>query len=319
MLKKFGFLKFKWQYLAVLMIGLAAGIYISFHWPAQSASAKLVTLNSRGLKFRVVTQSSDVAGLFSEQAISLQDTAVEPGDGAKLYSGMTITYRMPVKVTLVDGGRESALASNSRTVEEFLKAAGVNLAPKDEIFPESSSELYEGMTVEIVRVEEVEETRAEPVAYTTKYQDDPESFYGAETQVSKGADGEREVKYLVRYKNGLEVSRKKLSSQVTREPVSRVIRQGRKIVVESQEQGRASWYAYRGCLCAAHPYFPKGSLLRVTDSLSGKSIIVTVNDWGPNQQTHPGRIIDLDSVAYKQLASLGTGTLEVKVEKLKTE
>lgn len=319
MLKHSIFSKFKWQYLAVLTFGLLAGIYISLHWPATPAAGKLVTLKSRGLVFQVVTRSPDVAGVFSEQSIPLQDTAVEFGDDAKLYSGMTITYRMPVRVTLVDGGKESLVSSNSGTVEEFLKAAAVTLAPKDEISPGLSAGLYEGMAVEITRVEEVEETRPEPVAFSTEYRNDPESLYGAEIEVNRGQDGEREVKYLVRYKNGLEASRKKLSSQIIRAPVSRVVRQGRKIVVESAETGRASWYAYRGCLCAAHPYFSKGSLLRVTDAVSGKSVIVTVNDRGPDQRVHPGRVIDLDSLAFKQLASLGAGTIEVKVEKLKTE
>lgn len=144
-------------------------------------------------------------------------------------------------------------------------------------------------------------------------------LYGKEVVAQEGLSGEQEVTYKVRYKNGEEISKIKLSSTITKNPVSKIIRAGRKIEVESYEKGRASWYAYEKCLCAAHPFFPKGSYLRVTALASGKTVVVRVNDWGPDQSVHPDRVIDLDAEAFKLLAPLGAGTIQVKVEKLKSE
>ncbi len=83
------------------------------------------------------------------------------------------------------------------------------------------------------------------------------------------------------------------------------------------EVGKASWYAWKACDCAASPDFPKGSHLVVTRvDKPEKSVTVVVNDYGPDRFVHPDRIIDLDAVAFKQLASLGAGIIEVSVKLL---
>jgi hypothetical protein len=84
---------------------------------------------------------------------------------------------------------------------------------------------------------------------------------------------------------------------------------------EIPEVGEASWYGYKGCDCAASPDYPKGSELLVTSVEDPtKSVIVTVNDYGPDRSIHPDRIIDLDKVAFAKLASLGFGLIDVRVQ-----
>lgn len=78
--------------------------------------------------------------------------------------------------------------------------------------------------------------------------------------------------------------------------------------------GAASWYAYKNCRCAASPDFPKGTRVRVTSQLTGKFTVVRINDWGPERDKFPDRAIDLDAVAFKELAPLGAGIVRVTVE-----
>jgi len=80
--------------------------------------------------------------------------------------------------------------------------------------------------------------------------------------------------------------------------------------------GKASWYAYKGCNCAASPDYPKGTYLVVSAVNSDKSVTVQVNDYGPDRSIHPDRVIDLDAVAFEQLAPLGAGIIEVVVKLL---
>ncbi|MBI4256931.1 hypothetical protein HY626_02650 [Candidatus Uhrbacteria bacterium] len=83
---------------------------------------------------------------------------------------------------------------------------------------------------------------------------------------------------------------------------------------EVPEVGEASWYAYKGCDCAASPDYPKGSYLVVTSVEDPeKSVTVMVNDYGPDRSVHPDRIIDLDKVAFAKLASVGLGLIDVRV------
>ncbi len=81
------------------------------------------------------------------------------------------------------------------------------------------------------------------------------------------------------------------------------------------EVGKASWYAYKYCDCAASPDYPKGSYLVVTSMAHpDRSVTVLVNDYGPDRTVHPDRIIDLDKVAFEKLAPLGAGIINVKVQ-----
>lgn len=77
-------------------------------------------------------------------------------------------------------------------------------------------------------------------------------------------------------------------------------------------QSRYKAFGYKNGNFAASRDYPKGTKLKVTRLKTGKSIIVTVNDHGPELKT--GRIIDLDTYAFKQLSSLGAGLIYVKVE-----
>lgn len=77
--------------------------------------------------------------------------------------------------------------------------------------------------------------------------------------------------------------------------------------------GKASWYAYKPGMFCASPDFPKGSRLRVTNTETGKSIEVTVNDWGPERKLHPDRVVDLSKEAFKEIAPLGQGVAKVSV------
>jgi D-alanyl-D-alanine endopeptidase (penicillin-binding protein 7) len=81
--------------------------------------------------------------------------------------------------------------------------------------------------------------------------------------------------------------------------------------------GTASWYNYKNGLFAASPDFAKGSVLRVTNVANGKSVDVTINDFGPERATLPDRVVDLDKVAFQKIASTADGLIKVKVEPLK--
>ncbi|MFC1598802.1 septal ring lytic transglycosylase RlpA family protein [Patescibacteria group bacterium] len=77
--------------------------------------------------------------------------------------------------------------------------------------------------------------------------------------------------------------------------------------------GTASWYAYKGCDCAASPDYPKGTKLLVTNVDNGESVVVTVNDWGPERDIFPNRVIDLDVVAFSKIANKRMGLCNVTV------
>lgn len=66
-------------------------------------------------------------------------------------------------------------------------------------------------------------------------------------------------------------------------------------------------------LTAAHKTLPFGTLVRVTNLKTKKSVIVVINDRGPYVQ---GRSIDLSKKAFKSLTNSGLekGIINVKIE-----
>lgn len=66
--------------------------------------------------------------------------------------------------------------------------------------------------------------------------------------------------------------------------------------------------------CATYNY-EFGTILKVTNLENKKSVIVIVNDRGPNKRL--GRVIDLTRDSFKRIANLREGLIRVKVEKVR--
>jgi rare lipoprotein A len=64
-------------------------------------------------------------------------------------------------------------------------------------------------------------------------------------------------------------------------------------------------------LTAAHPTLPFGTRLRVTNTTTGKSVTVRVNDRGPYV---PGRVVDVSYSAAQALGMVHSGTANVKLD-----
>jgi rare lipoprotein A len=94
-----------------------------------------------------------------------------------------------------------------------------------------------------------------------------------------------------------------------------------------QQFGVASYYARRhhgrrtangerfdmDQLTAAHRTLPFGTVVRVTDVASGRSVTVRINDRGPYAA---GRVIDLSRAAARQLGILEAGVAKVQLDVL---
>ena len=68
--------------------------------------------------------------------------------------------------------------------------------------------------------------------------------------------------------------------------------------------------ASAGALTAAHKTLPFGTLVRVTNRSSGRSVVVRINDRGPFVR---GRIIDVTPAAARALGFSGLASVTVDV------
>ncbi|MBI4600095.1 hypothetical protein HY732_04190 [Candidatus Uhrbacteria bacterium] len=80
-------------------------------------------------------------------------------------------------------------------------------------------------------------------------------------------------------------------------------------------EGIASWYAHKRYPSgSATNLFPIGTKLKVTNAANKKSTTVTVTSTWTNKNEK--RIIDLVSTAFKKIAKLGEGLINVRIERL---
>jgi rare lipoprotein A len=97
---------------------------------------------------------------------------------------------------------------------------------------------------------------------------------------------------------------------------------GGEVLAGSNQCGRASWYGpgfngkqaasgekfNQNAMTAAHKTLPFGTVVKVVDQNTGKSVQVRINDRGPY---HGGRIIDLSKAAALKLGIVQAGTGKV--------
>jgi len=72
-------------------------------------------------------------------------------------------------------------------------------------------------------------------------------------------------------------------------------------------------------LTAASNFFALNTLVKVTNLLTGKSIIVRINDRMHPEMSKKGRILDLTMTGAKQLKIVNKGVAKVKIEPVPQE
>ena len=78
---------------------------------------------------------------------------------------------------------------------------------------------------------------------------------------------------------------------------------------QNSTTGAASWYGTSAGTCAS-PTLAFGTVVTVTDVSTGVSVRCTVDD---REARTPGRVLDLASATFSQLASLSVGVIEVRL------
>jgi uncharacterized protein YabE (DUF348 family) len=275
---------------------------------------KSINLNDNGLNYKINTNSDTVDSLLKEKNITLGDhDTITPDKNSKIYQNVNIEIdrAVPIKIQ-VDGKKIQGFAL-SRNVRGALLENGITLGRLDKTDPSPDSPAVSNLTIIVTRINVEEITQDEDIDFKTIIQTDPKLGWREKNITTPGVKGTREVKYRITYKNNQEISRVALSKTVVKDPVTQVETDGTFVKVGAANKGQATWYSYQGGMFAASLAIPRGGYAKVTNTASGKSIIVQINDSGPYGK---GRIIDLDKVAFQKIADIGAGVIGVKVEEV---
>lgn len=276
---------------------------------------KTVTLVDGDLEFYFVNVAEKTVGDFlAARGLSLQtNEGVFPAEKTEIFSGARIYITRARKINVnVDGGKQ-IFYTQAKKIEQALRENNIILNEDDIVKPELDALAENNTQITITRVTVEEQSVDKPIAFNKKVNEDDKLSWRKSIITQKGEKGIERFTYRVSFHNGKEVNRKLLKKETAKEPVTEITTQGTYVKLGKSHRGAASWYAWSGTMAAANPWLPMGSYVKVTNLENGKSVIVKINDRGPFA---PGRIIDLDKVAFAKIASVGTGVINVKMEEV---
>ncbi len=235
----------------------------------------------------------------------------------------------PPAVTVTSDGASRDVFVRAATVAELLARLNIAVDGDDEVTPAIDAPPGRAVTVVRVAVTRVTEERAIPAG--KELRDDPNLERGATRVEADGAPGRERVVWEIIRRDGKVTAKRQVSTETLTAASPRVVIVGRgdgrgaptdggaalkpRIAASGpaggSQEGGASWYRYKAGTCA-HRTLPKGTVVKVTNSRSGKTAQCTVADRGP---FIAGRIIDLDHSVFMAIAdSPGQGVLRVRIE-----
>lgn len=273
---------------------------------------KQIFLDDNGSAFSAETSANTVADFLEEKNINLAEhDRIIPGKDSLLYPGMKIQIDRAVKIKIQCDGKTIENYTAEKTIVGALNENNIVLGRLDKVSPDADSRPQPNSLITVTRINVEEKTVTEDIAFKTISKTDPKLGWREQKIQQAGQKGQREVRYKITYKNDKEISRVTLETKITQEPTDQIITQGTFMQLGKADKGQGTWYAFKGGLFAASTSLPRGSYAKVTNLANGKSVVVQINDYGPQGK---GRIIDLDKVAFQKIASLGAGVIGVKVE-----
>lgn len=225
-----------------------------------------------------VTTAETVGDALFEAGISLYltDDVAPPLDGA-VTDGMTIRIKRAIPIVLQVDGVDIDARTNAETVADVLSELHAPLFGLDYVKPAADTAVAEGMRIEIVRVNEEVTAESEIIKHSVQYRPDSNLNLDARAVVQQGQDGAREIRYRVRYENGIEVSRDHIETVEVEPAANRIIAYGTNAVplgtVQTPDGPRQYWRRLCVYITSYNPTSNGGNLRTSTGASLAKGII----------------------------------------------
>lgn len=193
-----------------------------------------VTVIKDGQKKEVELVGATVEDAVKEAGFTLEDGEETDAElSSFLTDGMTVNIIKEITVTVTVDGKTNKISTKAATVQELLDEQGIKLGDDDELSEKPETKLKDAMKITVKRVEYKEETKKEKIGYSTEEQYSSSMNKGTSEVTRKGVEGEKVITYKVKYVDGKEESREKVSEKVTKEAVNEIITYGTKETSQS--------------------------------------------------------------------------------------
>jgi len=274
-----------------------------------------VTIIDKKNKQEIVTNKNIVKDILKEQKIKLikEDTII-PNLDDKIEDNGKIIISRANSVNIVVDGQERNIKTHLKKVDKIIAQAGIKLDKDDYSIPDKNSKIENNASIEIIRVTKKNETTKDDIAFETETEYSDQMYEDEQKVTQEGANGILEKIYEIKLENNKEISRKLVSEKNTLEPQNKIIVYGTKKhpIGKVITGGRATYYY--GPTIAACNLFPAGTKLKVTNTNTGQSIEVTVDDTGGFGWP---TVIDLRYDYFEKIGgTVNAGVINVTIEEI---
>jgi uncharacterized protein YabE (DUF348 family) len=173
-----------------------------------------------------------------------------------LQNAQEITLTKPVAIKIYVDGKTVKSLSSAATVGQALALSGITLQNLDYSNPSEDSPLPSDGGIKVVRVREEIQVQQEVLPYKVSYQADDTVELDTTSEITPGQYGMAVTRELVRYEDGVEVSRTTEDTTVLVEPVDQVVAYGTKVVLKTLDTGFGTITYYRTVSVHATSYSP---------------------------------------------------------------
>lgn len=201
----------------------------NFNLSVDVIKANVITVVVNGEEINVLLAKGTVEDALNRAGVVLTDTqVVTPSLNTEITSDTTVVVEEGIKATVTADGETNTVYLHSGNVVDALNNRGYAVGDDDILSVGRSENVSEDMSIEINRVKYVDETETQSIAFEVKKEGSGDLALG-ETQVkTEGVDGTQLVTSRCKYVDGVKVSEKVIDTEVTEEPVDKVILIGAK-------------------------------------------------------------------------------------------
>ena len=210
------------------IIAFAAMLLLTIGAASSIVSAKAVYIIDDGNTRTTVESSHALPSAVVEKAgieVSPADQIVSAAgeDGA-----VEITIIRSQEVSIHYMGATLHTRAYQETVSELLERMNITLNDEDEVSIDLSDYTEDGMAIDVVKYTYGTAEAVEPITYTTERVANGSMTKGKETVKQAGKNGSALVTYSITYKNGQEIRREPVSSEVITAPTTEIVEYGTK-------------------------------------------------------------------------------------------
>lgn len=198
---------------------------------------RTITLNDAGRIIEAKTTCETVGEFLEENGVTVSDEDyIEVSTAAPVEEGMEIVIRRAMPLTIVQGDDTYEVKMIAGTVQDAIEQSGLDIGEDDEVYPSVDTYIKPSMTINLIEVDVEYVTEQEKLYFKEITKNDDTLAKGKTKVVQDGKEGLQENKIKVVYKNGTEVSRELVSSEVVSEPVDKITHIGTYVEVKKEEK-----------------------------------------------------------------------------------